>query len=84
MVKKLKVKVPHHIARAQGFKRSACAQGRCLFLERVRKNIELYSMHLSKLKEGTRIIGIALTVGELIGALRRPVPWLRCPPVFLY
>ena len=44
----------------------------------------MYSMHLGKFKEGTRIIGIALTVGELIGALRRPVPWLRCPPVFFY
>ena len=82
MVKNLRVKVPHHTARAQGFERSTCAQGRRLFLGRVREKTELYSMHLGKFKEGTRIIGIALTVGELIGALRRPVPWLRCPPVF--
>ena len=84
MVKNLRVKVLHHTARAQGFERSSCAKGRCLFLGRVREKIELYSMHLGKFKEGTRIIGIALTVGELIGALRRPVPWLRCPPVFFY
>ena len=82
MVKNLRVKAPHHTARAQGLKRSSCAQRRCLFLGRVRENIELYSMHLGIFKEGTCIIGIALTVGELIGALRRPVPWLRCPPGF--
>jgi len=51
---------------------------------RVQEKIELYSMHLGKFKEGTCIIGIALTVGEHIGAIRRPVPWLRCPPVFFY